>query len=228
MSVVSPQPAGNLPVLTRKPLMRGWSHAMAAVGAVVLTVAMIWSSWRNMPRLIAVLIYGLSTVQLYVVSATYHIGRWGRTGARVLRGLDHANIFVQIAGTYTPLCVIGLSGAFRAGVLGAIWGLAGLGIGFSVFAERVPHWAHAMVYLGMGWASVVLLPTLVRTMHWPPVLLLMGGGLLYSTGAIVYARRRPNPFPRVFGFHEIFHLFVIAAGVLMAVVIWFWVLPHHV
>jgi hemolysin III len=208
-----------------KPLLRGWFHAGAAVGAVVLTLILCWLSRGDTPRLISMLIFGLSMVELYTVSATYHIGRWPERTRRVLRSLDHANIFVLIAGTYTPLCFNILDGWLRITILSIIWVLAVLGIAFSVLTLRLPRWVNASLYIGMGWMAMLAIPGFLAVLPWTAVATLVLGGLLYTIGAVVYARRWPNPFPRVLGFHEIFHLFVIAGSIAFAACIWIWALP---
>jgi hemolysin III len=208
-----------------KPLLRGWFHAVAAVGAVVLTILLCWLSRGDTPRLISMLIFGLSMIELYTVSATYHIGRWPERTRRVLRSLDHANIFVLIAGTYTPLCFNILDGWLRIAILSIIWFLAVLGVAFSVLTLRLPRWVGASLYIGMGWVALLAIPGFLAVLPWTAVGTLVLGGLLYTIGAIVYARRWPNPFPRVLGFHEIFHLFVIMGSVAFAACIWIWALP---
>ncbi|HVB22944.1 MAG TPA: hemolysin III family protein [Ktedonobacteraceae bacterium] len=208
-----------------KPLLRGWFHAVAAVGAVVLTIVLCWLSRGDTPRLISMLIFGLSMVELYTVSATYHIGKWPERTRRVLRSLDHANIFVLIAGTYTPLCFNILEGWLRITILSIIWFLALLGMAFSVLTLRLPRWVGASLYIGMGWISLLAIPGFLAVLPWIAVATLMLGGLLYTIGAVVYARRWPNPFPRILGFHEIFHLFVIAGSIAFAACIWIWALP---
>lgn len=206
-----------------KPLLRGWSHALAAAGALALTIVFCWLSRNDGPRLLALLIYGLSMIELYTVSATYHIGRWRPATRRVLRAVDHANIFVLIAGTYTPLCAVLLAGWVRVAMLVAIWVLALTGIGLAVVNERLPRWVNASLYVGMGWVAVLVLPALWAAMRWGVALLVLGGAL-YTVGAVIYARKRPNPFPRVFGYHEVFHLFVIAGSAAFAVAIGIWAL----
>ncbi|MGZ3639684.1 MAG: PAQR family membrane homeostasis protein TrhA, partial [Ktedonobacterales bacterium] len=171
------------------------------------------------------LIFGLSMIELFSVSALYHIGSWREPLRRKLRALDHANIFVLIAGTYTPFCFNVLSGWVRPTLLSIIWLLATLGIGTAALTLRTPRWVTAGLYLGMGWVALLALPAFLAVLPWPAIVSLLLGGLLYTFGAIVYARRRPNPFPRIFGFHEIFHLFVIAGSVTFAATIWIWVLP---
>lgn len=219
------------PVLV-KPLLRGWFHAVAAVAAVILTVALCWLSYGDWPKLISMLIFGLSMVELYTVSAVYHMGRWSSKTHRVLRAVDHSNIFVLIAGTYTPLGVNVLAGWVRPALLVVIWALALAGIALSVITigvtrlkVEIPRWGSTALYIAMGWVSILVFPGLVAALPWPALALLVLGGILYTVGAVIYARRRPNPFPRVLGFHEIFHLFVVAGGATFAAVIWIWVLP---
>jgi hemolysin III len=171
------------------------------------------------------LTYGLSMVALYAVSAVYHLGSWQGRRRNRLRAWDHANIFVLIAGTYTPLCVNVLSGWLRPAILVLIWTLAAIGVTYSVVTLTMPRWATTTLYLVIGWVALVPAPSLVRALPAPAVALLLGGGLCYTVGAVIYARRRPNPFPTVFGFHEVFHLFVIAGTITFLAVIWTWVLP---
>ncbi|MFI5273993.1 MAG: hemolysin III family protein [Ktedonobacterales bacterium] len=208
-----------------KPLLRGRFHAAAAAVALLFTVALCWRSRSDPPRMLSLLIFGLSMVELYSVSALYHIGAWGPRAGRRLRALDHANIFVLIAGTYTPLCFNVLSGWLRPALLALIWALAVAGAALATLTLRTPRWLTAGLYLGMGWVSLLALPAFLHALGWLPVATLLLGGALYTVGAVVYARKRPDPFPRVFGFHEVFHLFVIAGGVAFALMVWLWVVP---
>jgi hemolysin III len=208
-----------------KPLLRGRFHAGAAFAALVLTVALCARSHTDPPRLLSMLIFGLSMVELYAVSAVYHIGRWSPTAWRRLRALDHANIFILIAGTYTPLCFNLLSGWLRPAILALIWALAAAGVALTTLTLRTPRWLSTALYVGMGWVALLALPAFARALGWGAIALLLLGGGLYTAGAVVYARRWPNPFPRVFGFHEVFHLLVIAGGAAFATAIWFWALP---
>ncbi len=208
-----------------KPLMRGWSHAVAAVGAVFLTVILCWLSRADLPRLFSMLIFGFSMIELYTMSAIYHIGSWRESRRLVLRAIDHANIFVLIAGTYTPLCFNVLTGWLRLAILIVIWLLALIGISLSLLSLRLPRWVISIVYIGMGWVVILALPAFLAALSWTAVASLLLGGVLYTIGGVIYARRRPNPFPRVFGFHEIFHLFVIGGSVAFAACVWIWALP---
>jgi hemolysin III len=208
-----------------KPLLRGWLHAGAAVVAVAVTVLLLWRTRDDPTRMISMLVFGLSMVELYSVSAAYHIGGWVGQRRQVLRALDHANIFVLIAGTYTPICVNVLDGSLRIAVLGVVWTLAIVGIATTVLAFRLPRWVYTGLYVLMGWVALVPFPSLTRLLPWPAWALLIAGGVFYTVGAVVYARRRPDPFPRVFGFHEVFHSFVIAGSSSFAVMIWVWVVP---
>lgn len=218
-------PAINPPPTEIKPLLRGWFHAVTAALAVILTLILCWRTRSDGPRLLSMLIFGLSMIELYTLSAIYHIGHWRPTTKRVLRSVDHANIFVLIAGTYTPICYNVLSGNLRIGILSAIWLLALLGIGIAIFFLKLPRFVTAGLYVAMGWVVVLALPVLLTVLPWQMVGTLLLGGLLYTVGAVVYGLRWPDPFPRVFGFHEIFHLFVIAGSFAFAAAIWIWVVP---
>ncbi|MCL5109587.1 MAG: hemolysin III family protein [Chloroflexi bacterium] len=209
----------------RKPLLRGWLHAGAAVGALVATVAFGIATYGDLPRLLSFLVFGLSMLELYGVSAAYHIGRWPARARKALRALDHANIFVFIAGTYTPICVNVLSGWWRVGVMATVWGLALVGVAGAVLTLRLPRWVVSGLYVGLGWVALVSLPELLRIWAWQPIALMATGGILYTIGAIIYALRRPNPLPGIFGFHEVFHLFVVAGSAVFVAAIWLWVLP---
>lgn len=208
-----------------KPLLRGWFHALAAIAAIGLTIVLCILSRNDLPRLFSMLVFGLCMIELYTVSALYHIGTWHGVVRQRLRALDHANIFLFIAGTYTPLCFNILSGWVRPALLITIWTLALLGISLTLFTFRLPRWISTTLYIAMGWIALLALPAFLAVVPWTAVAMLVAGGLLYTIGAIIYALRRPNPFPRIFGFHEIFHLFVIAGSVAFAACIWIWALP---
>jgi hemolysin III len=219
---VSPD-AASIPAV--KPLLRGWFHAAAALAAAGFTVALCLRAHTDVPRMISLLVFGLAMIELYAVSALYHIGAWSPPRRRVLRALDHANIFVLIAGTYTPLCLNVLAGWPRVALLAAIWTLTAVGIGVTLLAPDLPRWVGTTLYVGMGWVAIFALPAFLAALPWSAVATLLLGGLLYTLGGVVYALRRPDPFPRILGFHEVFHLFVLAGGVALAVMVWLWVVP---
>ena len=215
-----------------KPLLRGWFHAVAAVAALIVTVALVWLSWGDWIKLVSMLVFGLSMVELYTVSAVYHMGSWREKPHRILRAVDHSNIFVLIAGTYTPLAINLLNGVGRVTLLTLVWALALGGIALSVlsigikhFKLELPRWTSTSLYIGMGWVAVFALPGFLAVIPWTAVALLFLGGALYTVGGIVYAKKWPNPFPRVLGFHEVFHLFVVAGGAVLALVVWLYALP---
>jgi hemolysin III len=193
-----------------KPLLRGVSHELAAGVALFawLALALFAASTR---ALVAANVYGVSLVSLFLVSAVYHRPTWTPRSRLFMRRLDHAAIFLLIAGTYTPMCLLLAPGTGRV-ILAVVWGGAALGILQSVFWVHAPKPLVAAAYVVLGWVVVPVLPTLSGTLGAGAVALLATGGGLYTLGAVIYATRRPDPFPRVFGYHEIFHALVIAAA----------------
>ena len=171
------------------------------------------------------LIFGLSMIELYAVSALYHVINWSIAKRRVWRAIDHANIFVLIAGTYTPLCFNILTGWVRATILIVIWLLALTGISLSIFKLNISRRIITALYISVGWVVVLALPAFLAVLPWIAVATLTSGGVLYTIGAVIYARKKPDPYPKVWGYHEIFHLFVIAGSVAFAACVWIWALP---
>jgi len=202
-----------------KPKLRGWLHlgtapVTLAAGIVLIalspTAATRWGS----------AVYVVSAVMLFTTSAIYHRGRWSPKVGGLLRRADHANIVLLIAGTYTPFCLLLLSGTTRIVMLTVIWAGALLGIGFRVFWMSAPRWLHTPVYMLFGCAAVVVLPEFARGSERLGVgigvavmALIAVGGALYLAGGAVYGFRRPNPWPAWFGFHEVFHTLTIMAFV---------------
>ncbi|WP_416238277.1 PAQR family membrane homeostasis protein TrhA [Streptomyces mutabilis] len=162
------------------------------------------------PATWACAVYAVTAWLLFGTSAVYHLGIWGPLGEAVLRRLDHANIFLIIAGTCTPLAVL-LPADRQALLLWIVWTGALAGIAFRVLWVSAPRWLYTPCYLALGWAPVRYLPDFLRTGGAAVVTLIVAGGLLYSAGAVVYAVQRPNPSPRWFGFHEVFHALTVAA-----------------
>lgn len=193
-------------------MLRGWSHALAIPPAVAGAIALVVLSGGDLARHISLAVYGISLVMLFTVSAMYHRGPWSVRTRRVWGRLDHATIFVAIAGTYTPVVVNVLSGWQSILLLTLIWVLAGTGAVIAATAIPMPRWVTVALYVGVGWTVVLFFPALADRIHGSGLLVLAIGGALYSAGAIVYALRWPRLWPRVFGFHEAFHVLVIAAS----------------
>jgi hemolysin III len=163
-------------------------------------------------QIVAFAIFGLSLIVLYTASTLYHLLPLSPAGIAWLRRVDHMMIFVLIAGTYTPFCLLALDGAWQVGLLCLIWVLALCGILLKLLWMDAPRWLSVTLYLGMGWTSLVAAPALFRSVPIGGMLWVLAGGLVYSVGALVYGLRRPNLVPGVFGFHELWHLFVIAGS----------------
>jgi hemolysin III len=210
-----------------KPLLRGWSHAAAALVSIAGLVALIVITHHDLAKLVSMLIYGTALVLLFAVSATYHIFNWPPKVKDWLRRADHATIFVFIAATYTPLVFNVLDGWWRWGVLAAIWFCAAAGVAGAAPFLRIPRQLLAALYLSMGWVAVVAIVPLTAALGWVAALLIALGGLQYSLGAAAYAFRRPRLWPRVFGYHELFHLAVISASVTFYVVVVHYAVPFH-
>jgi hemolysin III len=208
-----------------RPLLRGWSHAVAAFGAAGFTVALAVRCLGDVPRLSTMLLYGLSAVGLFACSAVYHVVTWSPGRRKLLRALDHGNIYLMIAATSTAIGANVLGGWERVALLASVWLVAAFGVAVSVFHVRLSAVARVGLCLLTGLTGIIALPGLLSTL--PPLALagIVAGGLLYAVGGAIYALRRPNPFPRVFGYHEIFHLLVIAGGIAFGAVIWVWVVP---
>jgi len=218
----------NLPTMTLpKPLLRGWSHAAAALVSVAGLASLVVITRHDPAKLVSMAVYGTGLVLLFAVSATYHIFNWPPRVKDWLRRADHATIFVFIAATYTPLVYNVLDGWWRLGVLITIWicALAGV-VGAAPFL-RIPRAALAGLYLAMGWIAVVALVPLTAALGWAAALLMALGGLQYSLGAAAYAFRRPRLWPRVFGYHEVFHLAVITASIAFYVIVVYYAVLYH-
>jgi hemolysin III len=193
-----------------RPRARGWIHRVSFLvsgpaGVLLVVIAPMW------PARIAVAIYALSLVTVFWVSSTYHRGWWSTEEFARWQRRDHAAIFVLIAGSYTPYCVLGLDGAWRVWMLAAIWIVAALGILMKLYRADL-HVLSGVMYLGLGWAAVIASPQFVRVLSPATLILTVAGGLLYSFGALVLALHRPKLFPRTFGYHELWHAATAAAA----------------
>jgi hemolysin III len=212
-------------VATRvKPKLRGVTHEVGFYVAVCLGVPLIVTAEPGRGRLAAT-VFAVCVAACFGVSALYHRPTWPPRMRSWLARLDHAGIYLLIAGTYTPICLLLMSRSWRHVVLPIVWAGAVAAILVKLFWVRSPKWLAATIALTLGWLAVVAFGQL-RKLDEPGLLLLVAGGLLYSLGAIVYTRRRPDPVPHIFGYHELFHVLTIAAAGCQYAVIAFWILPR--
>lgn len=207
-----------------KPRMRGVLHEVAFFASLVSGAWLVWDAPTTSSKLIC-LVYACSIALLFGVSALFHRHTWGPIGRRRMRRADHSTIFVAIAGSYTAVAGIALTGWARTTVLLIVWIGAALGITLRQVWLDAPKWVIALPYVVVGWAAVAVLPQLYRALGPPGFVILLLGGLAYSAGAGVYAAKRPNPIPGVFGYHEVFHALTIVGATLHFVVIAVFVLP---
>ncbi|WP_295851872.1 hemolysin III family protein [uncultured Microbacterium sp.] len=192
-----------------KPTWRGWIHAGTFPVAIVAGIVLIALA-QGTPAKWAAAVFMVTSMLLFGNSALYHRFHWKPKTLAVLKRIDHANIFLLIAGTYTPLAVLALPTPKTTLLLSIVWGGAILGILFRVFWINAPRWLYVALYLALGWAAVMYLGDLLAA-NVAMMVLVVVGGLLYTAGAIVYALKKPNPWPGHFGFHEIFHVCTVLA-----------------
>jgi hemolysin III len=208
-----------------KPRLRGVSHQWAFFVALVAGVVLVLAAPSGRAT-VAATIYAVTVAAMFGASALYHRVDWKSLAARRwMRRLDHSMIYLLIAGTYTPFALLVLDGGLAEAVLIAVWSGAALGIGLKLLWPDTPKWLTAGVYVTLGWVAVIAFPQLASELGPVGMALVAGGGLLYTAGAVVYALRRPDPAPAVFGYHEIFHVLVIAAAVLQFVAVAVYALP---
>jgi hemolysin III len=206
-----------------KPRLRGVLHQWAFAGSLVAGVSLVLHADSARARL-AVSVYALSVAALFGTSALYHRVDWRTLGARRwMRRLDHTMIFVLIAGSYTPFALLVLRGTLGTVILIVAWSAALAGAVFKLAWIDAPGWLIASTYIAIGWIAVVAVPEMVHSLGVVAVGAVAAGGILYSAGALIYARKRPDPVPMVFGYHELFHLLVIVAAALQYAVVAFWV-----
>jgi hemolysin III len=199
------------------PRLRGVFHVYAFFVAIAAGVVLVALADGYLERL-AVWVYAVALAAMFGASALYHRFPWRTAAARLrARRLDHAMIFVFIAGTYTPFALLAFGGALRAVVLVSVWGGATLGVVLELYWIHAPRWVSAIAYLGVGWIGIIALPEFFPALGVAAAVLLIVGAALYTAGALTYATTWPNPSPATFGFHEVFHLLVIAAAIVQFV-----------
>jgi hemolysin III len=211
--------------LTVKPRLRGVSHQWAFFVSLVTGLALVLTAPGGKATLAAG-IYAATVAALFGTSALYHRITWASDAARRwMRRLDHSMIFLLIAGTYTPFALLSLSGGLATAILVAVWAGAGAGIVLELAWIDAPKWLVAVIYVALGWVVVAAFPELYDALGLTAVAMVAAGGVLYTAGAVIYATRRPDPVPAVFGYHEVFHALVIVAAALQYAVVAFYVLP---
>jgi hemolysin III len=209
-----------------KPRMRGWLHTYAffvalASGAVLVSLAATVGPRSGLAAALACALYSLTVCGLFGTSALYHRRVWSPRGFKIMRRLDHSMIFVFIAGTYTPLAVLTLPRTKEIVILAVVWGGALLGVGTKLISPNAPRWISAPLYIALGWVAVAVLPDIGRNGGVAALVFLILGGVIYTAGAVFYALRRPNPWPRTFGHHEFFHACTLVAALCHHLAIYF-------
>jgi hemolysin III len=191
--------------------MNGFTHFIGVILSVVGTILLIDLTLNPFKpyHFISFIIFGLGMILLFTTSTLYHWLKLSDTGVKNMRKADHIMIFIYIAATYTPICIVALRKNVGWIVLAAIWGVAISGITIKIFWMNAPRWLSTVIYIIMGWLAVVIIYPLIKVLPLEAVLWLLIGGIFYTIGAVIYALKKPDPFPGYLGFHEIFHLFVL-------------------
>jgi hemolysin III len=188
------------------------THWAGAILALAGLIALLIVGWGTPIKVISLIIYGVSLIFLFSASATYHMVQAKDKALEIFRKIDHAAIFCLIAGTYTPFCLNAFTGFWKWGMLIIIWSLALIGIAMKVFIIRTPRWLNAGIYVAMGWLCVGASGQLLAAVPAWVLIWLIAGGVIYTLGAIVYSTKMFNFVPGVFGFHEVWHIFVLLAA----------------
>jgi hemolysin III len=203
----------------------GLTHFIGALFSIAgLVLLVVFAALRGTAwHVVSFSIFGASLILLYSASTLYHWLPLKPRGREVMRKVDHMMIYVLIAGTYTPICLVAIRGGWGWSLFGSIWGLAVLGIVFKIFWMNAPRWLYTSFYIFMGWLAVIAFYPLVQAVSWGGLFWLVAGGVLYSLGAVIYGLKKPNISPN-FGFHEIFHLFVMAGSLSHFILMWRYIL----
>jgi hemolysin III len=209
----------------REPV-NGLTHFFAAIVAMIGLIALIIIGWKSVVKEISLSIYGISLILLFAASATYHMVKAKPKIIERLRKLDHSAIYVLIAGTYTPFCVLMFQGFWKWGLLALIWSLAVVGVAAEVILIKAPRWLRVSVYIMMGWIVIAAISEMLKVMPVGALVWLLAGGVIYTLGAIIYATKKLDLFPGKFGFHELWHIFVIVAALAHFIAIAVYVAPH--
>ena len=195
----------------REPV-NGLTHLGGAVAALVGEIVLLIIAWPDELKVVSILVYGLSLIALFSASSAYHLIQANTKIIQVLRKLDHSAIYILIAGTYTPFCVLAFSGFFHWDMLAIVWSFALVGIIVKIFYIKAPRWLNAAIYVLMGWLGISAVGQVSAALPVGAIVWLIVGGIIYTLGAVVYATRIFNFIPGKFGFHETWHIFVLLAA----------------
>ena len=185
------------------------THLVAAGISFIGLLVLLFFGWGDISKVVTFLIYGISLILLFLASGIYHSAISQDSTLLKLRKFDHSAIYLLIAGTYTPICIHFFSGFWQYGMVALIWGLAIIGVLVKIFIINSPRWITAGIYLMMGWLAIIGVQEIIRTMPIPAIFWLVIGGLMYTIGALIYITKKLDIKPGVFGFHEVWHVFVI-------------------
>lgn len=208
-----------------RPFLRGWSHVVAAVGAAIFTGALVVRCIGDTLMFSTMLLYGVTSVGLFACSAIYHVATWSPGRRALLRALDHGNIFVTIAATATAIGANVLVGWERVLLLVAVWSIATVGVLVTTCHVQLGAMSRVGLYVLTGLTGVLALPGLVAALPMTALMAIVAGGTVYAVGGLIYALKRPDPIPWFFGYHELFHMLVIAGSAIYGAVLWIWVVP---
>jgi hemolysin III len=211
--------------LKMKEPVNTWTHFIPFLAAIVGLVFLIIMSKNNLSKLVIMTIYGLSIIMLYGASSVYH---WVRTTPQrelLLKRVDHIAIYFLIAGSYTPVFYYGLTGTWRWAMLIAVWSLALVGMALKIWFIHAPRFVSAAFYVSLGWIALVPFLQLIKHLPSEAIILMAVGGVCYTVGAVIYATKIFDFFPRRFGFHEIFHLFIAAGSIVHFIMIFVYFVP---
>ena len=208
----------------REPV-NGLTHFFAAIVAAIGLIVLIVIGWNSLAKEVSLSIYGTTLILLFAASATYHMVKAGPRILEKLRKLDHSAIYLLIAGSYTPICAIMFTGFWKWGMLAIIWSLAIIGIVVKMFIIKAPRWLTAGVYIVMGWLALAAIGEMLRVLPVGAMVWLLIGGVTYTLGAVVYITKKLDFFPGKFGFHEVWHIFVILAALAHFIAIAVYIAP---
>ena len=193
--------------------IRGFLHGGAAVAALVGTIYLVSRAWGNLTALVGSLVYGFALLVMYTVSCLYHSVPWSTDWKRRLQRVDHSMIYLVVAGTFTPIAIAGLDGAWVWVCLGLIWSIAVVGIGLKLWRSNVSTGLSVTLQLVMGWTVILWLPQIWQSLGPGAIAFIAIGGFFYTVGTVIFMTKRPRLFPRTFSYHELFHLFVVLASI---------------